>query len=92
MDHVWMPPFAQEVFEQFDRVIGCGHVSGLFMQPDMAAGRYGDTRTWRRSLWRAQSPVFTSCVSGSGSDRSFDLTVRRPPHTPDGSRATFSDR
>jgi len=22
MEHVWMPPFAQEVFEQFDRVIG----------------------------------------------------------------------
>ena len=50
MEHVWMPPFAQEVFEQFDRVIGCGHVSGLQMRPNMTAGRYGDTRTWRRSL------------------------------------------
>ena len=26
---VWMPPFAQDVFERLGRVIGCGHVSGL---------------------------------------------------------------
>src|SRR4051812_13310481 len=50
---VWMPPFAQEGFERFDHVIGCGHVSGLEARPDMAAGRYGDTRTWRKSLVRA---------------------------------------
>jgi IS5 family transposase len=27
--HVWMPPLAQDGFEWFGRVIGCGHVSGL---------------------------------------------------------------
>jgi hypothetical protein len=69
--HAWMPPFAQEGFERFDHVIGCGHVSGLHVRPDMAAGRYGDTRPWRKSLKRA-----FCCVSGPGSDRSFDLTVR----------------
>src|SRR3954462_10075717 len=55
--HVWMPPFAQEGFERFDHVIGCGHVSGLQVRPDMAAGRYGDTRTWRKSLIRALSSL-----------------------------------
>ncbi len=28
--HVWMPPLAQDGFEWFGRVIGCGHVSGLW--------------------------------------------------------------
>jgi hypothetical protein len=28
--NVWMPPFAQDGFEWFGRVIGCGHVSGLW--------------------------------------------------------------
>jgi hypothetical protein len=50
-----MPPFVQEVFERFDRVIGCGHVSGLFVRPDLAAGRYGDARILRFSR------NFTSC-------------------------------
>ena len=27
--HVWMPPLMQVVFERLERVIGCGHVSGL---------------------------------------------------------------
>src|SRR3954451_9561265 len=74
--HVWMPPFAQEGFERFDHVIGCGHVSGLQVRPDVAAGRYGDTRTWRKSLVRALELFGICCVSGPGSDRSFDLTVR----------------
>jgi hypothetical protein len=52
-----MPPFAQEVFERLGRVIGCGHVSGLQMQPVTTAGQYGDARTWRRSLMRAVSSV-----------------------------------
>lgn len=30
--HVWMPPFVQAVFERFERVIGCGHVSGLSLR------------------------------------------------------------
>src|SRR4051795_5516650 len=55
--HVWMPPFAQEGFERLDHVIGRGHVSGLRVRPDMAAGRYGDTRTWRKSFVRALSSV-----------------------------------
>src|SRR4051812_16554852 len=55
--HVWMPPFAQEGFERLDHVIGCGHVSGLQVRPDRAAGRYGDTRTWRKSLERALSSL-----------------------------------
>ena len=55
--HVWMPPFVQEVFERFDRVIGCGHVSGLFVRPDLAAGRYGDARILRRSNHRALSSL-----------------------------------
>ena len=55
--HVWMPPFVQEVFERFDRVIGRGHVSGLFVRPDLAAGRYGDARILRRSNHRALSSL-----------------------------------
>ena len=30
--HVWMPPLVQEISEQIERVIGCGHVSGLLLQ------------------------------------------------------------
>ena len=30
--HVWMPPLVQDIFERFERVIGCGHVSGLFLR------------------------------------------------------------
>jgi hypothetical protein len=46
--HVWMPPFAQDGFESFSLVIGCGHVSGLQARPVMTAGRYGDARTKRK--------------------------------------------
>ena len=59
-----MPPLAQEVFERLDRVIGCGHVSGLQMQPDVAAGRYGDTRTWRKSFERALSSLALAAFPG----------------------------
>jgi len=48
-----LPPFAQGVFERLGRVIGCGHVSGLFMRPVATTGRYGDSRTWRSSRRRA---------------------------------------
>src|SRR5208283_1010030 len=51
--HVWMPPLEQEVFGRRGRVIGCGHVSGLFARPVEVAGRYGDARAWRRSRKRA---------------------------------------
>jgi hypothetical protein len=27
--HVWMPPLVQDIFEWGERVIGCGHVSGI---------------------------------------------------------------
>ena len=47
--HVWMPPFATDVFERLGRVIGCGHVSGLETRPVTTAGRYGDARPWRGS-------------------------------------------
>lgn len=30
--HVWMPPLVQVVFERIERVIGCGHVSGLLLR------------------------------------------------------------
>ena len=30
--HVWMPPLVQVVFERLERVIGCGHVSGLSLR------------------------------------------------------------
>src|SRR3954469_22749847 len=70
--HVWMPPFAHEGFERFDHVIGCGHVSGLQVRPDMAAGRYGDTRTWRKSLKRALSSVALVAFPGP------DLTDHLP--------------
>jgi hypothetical protein len=30
--NVWMPPSVQEISEQIERVIGCGHVSGLLLQ------------------------------------------------------------
>ena len=46
--HVWMPPLAQDGFEWFGRVIGCGHVSGLQARPITTAGRYGDARTRRK--------------------------------------------
>ena len=29
MCHVWMPPWMQVASEQLERVIECGHVSGL---------------------------------------------------------------
>jgi hypothetical protein len=51
--HVWMPPLAQDGFEWFGRVIGCGHVSGLQARPVTTAGRYGDARTRRKSPRRA---------------------------------------
>src|SRR4051794_34360419 len=70
--HVWMPPFAQEDFERLDHVIGCGHVSGL-VRPDMAAGRYGDTRTWRKSLIRALSSL--AFVAFPGPDLTDHLTL-----------------
>src|SRR5215212_443947 len=71
--HVWMPPFAQEDFERLDPVIGCGHVSGLRVRPDMAAGRYGDMRTWRKSLVRALSSV--APVAFPGPDLTDHLTL-----------------
>src|SRR3954470_19716571 len=71
--HVWMPPFAQEDFERLDHVIGCGHVSGLQVRPDMAAGRYGDTRTWRKSLIRALSSL--ALVAFPGPDLTDHLTL-----------------
>lgn len=86
------PRSRKKFFERLDHVIGCSHVLGLLMRPDMAAGRYGDTRTWRKSIERAFELYGSKCVSGPGSDRSFDLTVRRPPHAPDFPLATTSDR
>src|SRR3954451_22414853 len=71
--HVWMPPFAQEGFERFDHVIGCGHVSGLEVRPDRAAGRYRDTRTWRKSLIRALSSL--ALVAFPGPDLTDHLTL-----------------
>src|SRR3954462_11279626 len=71
--HVWMPPNAQEDFERLDHVIGCGHVSGLQVRPDMAAGRYGDTRTWRKSLVRALSSL--ASVAFPGPDLTDHLTL-----------------
>ena len=71
--HVWMPPFAQEGYERLDHVIGCGHVSGLQVRPDMAAGRYGDMRTWRKSLVRALSSL--ASVAFPGPDLTDQLTL-----------------
>src|SRR4051812_27890203 len=70
--HVWMPPFAQEDFERLDHVIGCGHVSGLQVWPDRAAGQYGDTRTWRKLLVRALSSL--ALVAFPGPDLTDHLT------------------
>jgi hypothetical protein len=80
--HVWMPPFAQDGFESFGRVIGCCHVSGLQVRPVTTAGRYGDARTRRKSVRRAFELDGIYCISRPGSDRSFALTVPRPPYTP----------
>ena len=80
--HVWMPPFAQDGFELFGRVIGCYHVSGLQVRPVTTAGRYGDARTRRKSVRRAFELDGIYCISWPGSDRSFALTVPRPPYTP----------
>src|SRR3954447_16535243 len=71
--HVWMPPFAQEDFERLDHVIGCGHVSGLQVRPDRAAGRYGDMRTWRKLLERASSSL--ALVAFPGPDLTDHLTL-----------------
>src|SRR3954452_23586892 len=68
-----MPPFAQEGFERLDHVIGRGHVSGLRVRPDRAAGRYGDTRTWRKSFVRALSSV--ALVAFPGPDLTDHLTL-----------------
>jgi hypothetical protein len=57
MTHVWMPPFAQDVFERLGRVIGCGHVSGLEMRSVTTAGRYGDARTCCKSHLRAEGSL-----------------------------------
>src|SRR4051812_27551545 len=83
--HVWMPPFAQEGFERLDHVIGCGHVSGLQVRPNVAAGRYGDMRTWRKSSVRALSSV--AFVAFPGPDLTDHLTLPFVDllHTPDGS-------
>src|ERR1051325_6816034 len=71
--HVWMPPNVQEDFERLDHAIGCGHVSGLQIRPDRAAGRYGDTRTWRKSLMRASSSL--ALVAFPGPDLTDHLTL-----------------
>src|SRR5580704_548821 len=71
--HVWVPPFAQDGFESFGRVIGCYHVSGLQVRPVTTAGRYADARTRRKSVRRAFELDGIYCISRS--DRSFALTV-----------------
>ncbi len=45
--HVWMPPCVQEDFEQLKHVIGCGHVSGLFMRHWLR----GRGPVWRCADW-----------------------------------------
>jgi hypothetical protein len=55
------PRTRKKFFERLDHVIGCGHVSGLLMRPNMTAGRYGDTRTWRKSDERAVSSM--ACIA-----------------------------
>lgn len=42
------PVHARLFFERFQRVIGCGHVSGLYCSPFMTTGRYGAKRSWRK--------------------------------------------
>jgi hypothetical protein len=60
---LWMPPFAQDVFERpgpRDRVRSCIRP---VMQPfDMAAGWYGDARIRRKSKPRAVELAATRCV------------------------------
>ena len=79
-------------FRMVWRVIGCGHVSGLQARPVTTAGRYGDARTRRKSPRRAFELDGIYCISWPGSDRSFALTVPRPPHTPDVPLAAQPDR
>ena len=92
--HVWMPPFAQGVSGvawSRDRV-------RWWLRPRM---RLGLTCRGRRPM-EMRGPgadqsascelVGFSCISWPGSDRSFALTVRRPPHAPDVSSAAQSDR
>ena len=47
--------------------------SGLLMRPDMAAGRYGDTRTWRKSFERALSSL--AFIAFPGPDLTDHLTL-----------------
>ena len=80
--HVWMPPFVQVIFEQYECVIECDHVSGLKGAAfHMAAGRYGDARIRAKSQERAMMLDAPNWFPQSRSDQSLALTVRRSPHT-----------
>ena len=67
----------QWIFEEF-RVV----ISRQTLSPVTTAGRYGDARTRRKSVRRAFELDGIYCISRPGSDRSFALTVPRPPYTP----------
>ena len=75
------PVHASSSSNDFGRVIGCGHVSGLLCGLSTTAGRYGATRTWCKisstSSWLTDPDAFPDPLSPI-----FVLTVRWPPHTP----------
>ena len=69
------PVHASSSSSSFERVIGCGHVSGLFCGSSTTAGRYGATRTWCKisstSSWLTDPDAFPDPLSPI-----FVLTVR----------------
>lgn len=66
------PVHASSSSSGFERVIGCGHVSGLFCGPSTTAGRYGATRAWCKSVLRARGSL-TRMHSQIHSHRSLSL-------------------
>lgn len=69
------PVHASSSSSSFERVIGCGHVSGLLCGSSTTAGRYGATRTWCKisstSSWLTDPDAFPDPLSPI-----FVLTVR----------------
>lgn len=65
----------------FERVIMCGHVSGLLCGPSTTARRYGATRTWCKSVLRARGSLAPNAFPDPLSPI-FVFTVRWPPRTP----------
>jgi hypothetical protein len=86
---VWMPSFVQDVLEWLGRVIGCGQVSFATCCDRWSVWRCADLGEIKLPSCKL---LEFRCLSRPGPNRSFALSVRRPPHTPDIPLAARSDR